>query len=275
MITLNHLVRRKQATPLDDFRNYWLGEHAERLLRISADLGIRKLTKCETQHDDDVNKLVQQLYATASDSYDFVDQMVINDLEAFKSGLRKADAADALKAIAESETDWIDCSRSDYWFSIDVPQVFSDGHSAATWENTVLKIFYVPRRHAHLSLQEAQLHWSSCHGAMAREFVEFLPYHRYIQGHRIESRVCQDLKSLLGTEFENIDAMIGQAEAWIDRTAVPALQGPEVERMMGLLVEDIALFVESGISHIFATKEHCILNRPLMTGTVPSLFNAD
>ncbi len=275
MITLNHLVRKQKSISAEDFRNYWLGEHAEKMLEIASDLGIRRITKCETQHDDDVNKLVQQLYATASDSYDFVDQMVINDLADFKAGMRKNDVAEKLKSIATAEREWIECPQSDYWFTIDIPQVFSDRHSAATWENTNLKIFYVPRRHGHLSLQEAQLHWCSCHGAMAREFVEFLPYYRYIQGHRIESQVCQEFKSLLATEFENVDAMIGQAEAWIDRSTVPALQGPEVERMMGLLVEDIALFVESGISHIFATKEHCILNRPLMTGTVPSLFNAD
>lgn len=275
MITLNHLVRKKQASSADEFRAYWMEEHADRLLRVALELGIRKLTKCETQHDDDVNKLVQQIYATAADSYDFVDQMVINDLADFKTGMRKSNVAEALKAIALSESEWIDCARSDYWFTVDVPQVFTDKPCSATWENTNLKIFYVPRRHAHLSLQEAQLHWNSCHGAMAREFVEFLPYHRYIQGHRIESQACDDFKKLLGTEFENIDAMIGQAEAWIDRRAVPTLQGPEVDRMMGMLVEDIALFVESGISHIFAAKEHCILDRPLTTGTVPSLFNVD
>lgn len=275
MITLNHLVRKKSSVAADDFRNYWLDDHADSLLQIAADLGIRKLTKYETQHDDDVNKLVQQLYATASDSYDFVDQMIVNDLAEFKTGMNKGSVAGALKAIAAAETDWIDCRRSDYWFTIDIPQVFSDKKCTATWENTNLKIFYVPRRHEHLSLQEAQLHWCSCHGAMAREFIEFLPYDKYVQGHRIESKVCQALKAILGTEFENIDAMIGQAEAWIDRSTVPSLQGPEVDRMMGMLVEDIALFVESGISHIFATKEHCILNRPLMTGAVPSLFNAD
>ena len=206
---------------------------------------------------------------------DYVVKVLTNDLAEFKTGMAKGDVAEALKAIAAAETDWIDCSRSDYWFTIDIPQVFTDKHCTATWETTNLKIFYVPRRHEHLSLQEAQLHWCSCHGAMAREFVEFLPSHKYVQGHRIESKVCQDFKALLGTEFENVDAMIGQAEAWIDRSAVTSLQGPEAERMMGMLVEDIALFVESEVSHIFAAKEHRILNRPLMTGAVPGLFNAD
>ena len=275
MITLNHLVRKQKTVSGEDFRDYWLGEHAQKMLEIASDLGICRYTICETQHEDDVNKLVQQLYKTASDSYDFVDQMVINDLNDFKTGMRKNNVIDVLKSTATEEQEWIECSRSDYWFTIDVPQVFKEKNCTATWENSNLKIFYVPRRHDHLSLQEAQLHWCSCHGAMAREFVEFLPYHRYVQGHRIESQVCNDLKTLLGTEFENIEAMIGQAEAWIDRSIVPTLQGPEVERMMRLLVEDITLFVESGISHIFATKEHCMLNRPLLADAVPSLFNAD
>ena len=87
--------------------------------------------------------------------------------------------------------------------------------------------------------------------------------------------MCDDLKAHLGGEFENIDAMIGQAEAWIDRRVVPSLQGPETDRMMAMLVKDIALFVDAGISHIFATKEHRILDRPVITEPVPSLFSAN
>ncbi|MGB1883570.1 MAG: hypothetical protein ACPHUF_06680 [Gammaproteobacteria bacterium] len=59
------------------------------------------------------------------------------------------------------------------------------------------------------------------------------------------------------------------------RRVLPSLQGPEVERMMAMLVEDIALFVESTTSHIFATKEHGLLDLPLLSGEVPALFHAD
>jgi EthD domain len=275
MITLNHLVRKKPAVAASDFRHYWLGEHAERCLTMAPKFGIRNFTKCETLHDDDVTKLLQQLYGTAADAYDFVDQMVINDLEDFKRGMTDSDIKALLAAIHESEGPWIDHGRSDYWFSIEIPQVFPPQPCTATWNNTLLKGFYVAGRLPQLSLEEAQLHWRSCHGAMARQFVEFLPYKKYVQGHRIESRVCDDLKQFLGAEFENIEATIGQAEAWIDRRIVPTLQGPETDRMMRMLVEDIALFVDSGTSHIFATKEHCILDRPVITDTIPSLFNAD
>jgi hypothetical protein len=275
VITLNHLVRKKTDVSAEDFSSYWLGEHAERAVAIAPQVGIRNFTKCETQHDDDINRLLQQLYGTGADAYDFVDQMVINDLEDFKNGMADVNVKEAVAAIHASEGAWVDHSRSDFWFSIEIPQVFTAEHCAATWNNTLLKVFYVPRRLPHLSLAEAQLHWRSCHGAMARQFVAFLPYKKYVQGHRIESRVCDDLKVSLGVEFENIDAMIGQAEAWIDRRIVPTLQGPETDRMMQMLVADIALFVDAAASHIFATKEHCVLDRPVITEPIPSLFNAD
>ena len=275
MITLNHLVRRNRDVSAESFRDYWLDTHANACAALAPALGIRKFTACETMHGDEVNKTLQQIYNTAADSYDFIDQMVINDLAVFKQGMAEADTVAALKSLFESSVEFIDVARSDYWFSIELPQVFPGDPCRATWENTLLKVFYVPRHHARLSLQQAQLHWNSCHGAMAREFVEFLPYVKYVQGHRIESKVCDEMKRTLGAEFENIDLMIGQAEAWIDRRVLPSLQGPEVERMMGMLVEDIALFVESTVSHIFATKEHVFLDQPLLVGKVPALFDAD
>lgn len=277
MITLNHLVRRKPDVSAEAFRDYWLTTHAEERTRLSLALGVRRFTASETMHDDDVNKLLQQLYQTAADSYDFVDQMVISDLEAFKQGLADEETAAALTALHRGEGDYVDYARSDYWFTIDLPQVYTADKYRATSENTLLKGFYVARRHERLTLAEAQLHWNSCHGGMAREFAEMLPYVKYVQGHRIESAVVNGFKASLNTAFENVDRIVGQAEGWIDRRIVPSLQGPEVERMMGMLVQDIALFVESGVSHAFATKEHAMLDRPLFSvgGSIPTLFNAD
>jgi len=274
MITLNYLVRKKAEVSSEKFRDYWLGEHAALRLAVCERMGIQKYTKCETKHDDPINALMQQMYGTPADCYDFVDQMVINDLEDLKKGLGNAGLRDDLDAIAGSETAYVDFGGSDIWFSIDVPQVYTPEDCVAhPYENTILKVYYVPRRHPHLSLAEAQLHWNSCHGAMARQFAKFLPYVKYIQGHRAASAITNDLKASYGEKFEDIDLMIGQAEAWIDRRVVPSLQGPEVDFMMGLLVEDITKFVDAGTSHIFATKEHVILDKPVIT-TVPVLFDA-
>ena len=136
-------------------------------------------------------------------------------------------------------------------------------------------MFYVPRRLDGLSLQQAQLHWNSCHGALARQFIEFLPYDKYVQGHRSPSELTDKLKRLLGAEFEDLDAIIGQAEAWLDRRVLPTMHGPEVERMIRMLVQDIDLFVEAASSHIFATKEHLICARPIIEEPLPSLFDVN
>jgi hypothetical protein len=234
-----------------------------------ASMGVGHYIKCETLHDDEVNALLQTMYGTAKDSYDFVDQMIIGDLASFKEALVSPDVQEQLKALHGETSEWLDNSRSDYWFSIDVPQLFPRHEVKATWQNTHLKTFHVPRRLPHLELQETQLHWNSCHGAMARQFAQFLPYDKYVQGHRIESAVLNQFNTLLGDDFENESSIIGQAEAWLDRRTVPSLQGPEVERMMALLVQDIALVVDGAASHIFVTKEHTVFETAVIKDPIP------
>lgn len=274
MITLNLLVRRKPNVGAEEFRDFWMGEHASRMLALVRDLGIGRYTKCETQHEDEVNIALQAMYGTGSDSYDFVDQMVIGDLEDFRKGIGDADVGAALKELRDLSDAYIDQSRSDMWFSIDVPQIFPREKVEANWNNTLLKVYYVPRHLEALTLQEAQFHWNSCHGGMARQFASFLPYDKYIQGHRVPSGLIDGLKQSLGGDWENIGTIIGQAEAWINRRIMPAMAGPEVERMMRMLVVDIDLFVDASSSHIFATKEHVIHDSPIINEPVPSLFNA-
>jgi hypothetical protein len=275
MLTFNYLVRKKEGVSAEDFRNYWTGEHFEMQRPILSKLGIRKYTICETLHEDPVNIQLQQMYGTPSDAYDFVDQMVINGLKDFKSGLAKEDVQAALKAKYDSEADYVDFSRSDFWFTVDVAQIFPRTDITATWNNTYLKAFMVGKYHPKLSLSEAQLHWNACHGGMARQFAEFLPYDKYIQGHRLESPVIDQMKNLSGIAFENRQNICGQAEAWIDRRIVPSLNGPEVERMMGMLVEDISLFVDASKAHMFAGKEHVMHSTPIITSPLPTLFSGN
>jgi hypothetical protein len=201
--------------------------------------------------------------------------MLINDLEEFKEGLNDAEIQKQLLQLHEDSRAYVDVSRSDIWFSVDVPQVFTGEECTATPDNTYLKGIYVGSYLPQLSLAEAQLHWNACHGGMARQFIKMLPYNQYSQGHRIESKVIDQLKTLLGAGFENRERALGQAEAWIDRRIVPSLQGAEVDRMMRMLVTDISLFVEPENSHMFATKEHVIHSRPIITEPIPTLFNAD
>jgi hypothetical protein len=275
MLTFNYFVRKKEGVSAEEFRNYWKGTHFEMQRPVLSKLGIRKYTICETLHEDPVNHLMQQLYGTASDAYDFVDQMVINNLKDFKNGLLDTEVQRAFQEKNDGEVDYVDFSRSDFWFSVDVAQIFPRENITATWNNTYLKGFYVAQCHPNLSITEAQLHWNGCHGAMARQFAEFLPYDKYIQGHRLKSTLIDQIKEMYGVPFEDRPNIVGQAEAWIDRCVVPSLAGPEVERMMGMLVEDIALFVNATESHMFTCKEHVMHSEPIITSPLPTLFSGD
>lgn len=275
MIKFNKLVRKKENVSREDFRAFWFGEHAQKSIELAPDLGIRKYIICETQHDDEVNKNLQAMYGTASDCYDMVDHMEINDFDVFKTGLESKSTQKKIRDLHELCSEYLNFERSDYWFTNDVAQVFSREKVTATWTNTHLKIFYVPRRHPHVSLEGALLHWNACHGALARQFVDFLPYDKYFQAHKIESPHTDKFKALTGAKYENISSIIGQAEAWLDRHTFPRLVGPEVERMFSMLGVDIDLFVDAPDSHIFAAKEFTMLDQEVIIEPVPSLFSLD
>ena len=84
------------------------------------------------------------MYGTAEDAYDFVDQMAIGDLTAFASGLDNGEVAGLLQQLQEVSTAYVDFSRSDYWFSIELPQVFQPQSIRATWETAFSRCSMYP-----------------------------------------------------------------------------------------------------------------------------------
>jgi EthD domain len=275
MITLNQLVRKNDHVSNEQFKEYWLGRHADEMVGLCTSLGIQKYTKCEALLEDPVTLLLQQLYGTASGGYDFVDHMVINDLADFKQAISDPDLSAAFKSTYQASMEYIDPQRSDIWFTVDVPQLYPLEGVVASPESTLLKCFYIGPHRQELTMEEAMLHWNACHGGLARQYTAMLPYDKYVQGHRTPSLVVDQLKQVLGGNFENDARALGQAEVWLDRRVVPSLQGPEVERMMRLLAEDIGLFVPPEKAHMFASKEHVLFSRSLVTDRLPRLFSVD
>lgn len=277
MITLNHYVRRKADVSAADFRQYWLGAHAEERLRLTSAIGARRFIVSETLHEDEVNIFMQTAYGTAADSYDFVDQLFINDLAEFKAGIANSETAAALCALHGTESDYVDHSGSDYRFTYEIPQVFTGKDCTATTETTWLKGYMVSKRLETVTAEEQRLHWIACHGAMAREYIQMLPYARYTQCHDLSSKPLEEFKAMLGSTFEDSTRITGHAEGWFDRSAIPALQTPEAGEMMKLLAEDIKLMTVAAESHAFVTKEHVFLNQPLFTPgkELPVLYSGD
>lgn len=57
-----------------------------------------------------------RIYHTASDAYDFIDQLVIPDFALFKRGLADEETAIEWARLHWSEADYVDYTRSDYWW---------------------------------------------------------------------------------------------------------------------------------------------------------------
>lgn len=277
MLTLNHFVRRRQDVEPEAFRDFWLGPHAAARARLATRVGARRFLSNETLPTDAATVTLRTVYETSSDAYDFADQLIIPDFALFQRAVAEPEICAEIVALHDSEADFVDHRRSNYWFTTEIPQIFPREQQPATWSSTMLKGLYVINRQPHLTLPEAQLHWHSCHGGMARSFRSMLPFVQYVQAHRVLSPTIDELKRMLGVRFEDDERTLGQAEVWFDRNVLGTLQGPEVERMIRMLVADIALFVESGASFLFAAKEHVFLEREMydFEPKIPVLFRVE
>ena len=96
---------------------------------------------------------------------------------------------------------------------------------------------------------------------------------KYVPAHNIDSTFVADLTKLNGYTAD--PRLIGHAEAWAD-TAVPAKDFPveEAAEVVAMSMEDIEYFADKIVSQVFATKEHFIIDKPVITRPVPRFYSA-
>ena len=51
MFKLNYYIKRRPERTADEFRTFWLGEHASRNTAVIEELGVRQYLKCEALPD--------------------------------------------------------------------------------------------------------------------------------------------------------------------------------------------------------------------------------
>ncbi len=275
MLTYNSFVRKKESVSAEAFRTYWTDQRYEMERPMLKKLGVRKYTICETQHDDPATAALQELYGTPAEGcYDYVNHLDINDLEDFKKGMQNPDVLATISAVANEDAEYLDLGECDVWFTVDVPQILPREEYAATCNNSYLKMYYFARSLPHLSVREAQLEWLSNHGAMARQFREVLPFDQYLQCHLLGSNLMKKVKELMGFGGDS-QHRFGFAELWFDRRSLPGFAGPDIEHIVGMLLEDIALLVDLPASRVFASKEIVKHSEAIITRPLPKLTGGD
>jgi hypothetical protein len=265
---VSFFIAKKPQVALDDFRRYWLGEHAELVSRYAQQIGVRQYIKCEVLHDHPMTLEGTKAYQTAPSRYDFVDHWVFNDINELRLGAKLPEVISLMQAANDSESEYVDHAHSNVQMSVDLPQFFPvDGNDVrATEDSPYLKIYYTVRVFPHLSRAQAQLHWNACHGAESRQHIRYSSQKKYIQAHAIDSTFVDRLSAECGYDVD--PTFIGHAEGWIDPDHGPKnIPEDEMARIVGMTMDDIDLFSDKSRGHVFFCKEHFVLDEPPVART--------
>jgi hypothetical protein len=273
MFKISFYIRKKSRFSNREFKDYWLGEHAELQNKYAEKLGVRTLIKCEVLPDDPAGQATMEAYGTSGELYDFVDHWVFNDIEDLKSGFANPQVLEAMQAVYASEDQYIDTHRSNIAMSVDLPQFYPIEEYRAQPGNGIIKIYYCVRSQPGITRAQSQLHWNACHGAVSRQDIRYSVLSKYIQAHTIDSSFVDEISALRGYLVE--PNMIGHAEAWLDTEAAPKeFPQQEAAEVVAMSMDDIKLFADAKSSQVFAAKEHFIIDKPVITRPMPRFFSA-
>ncbi len=283
MFKISFFVKKNDSVSPTEFRDYWLGRHAEMQRAYLPQIGVHQYLKCEVLHDHPLTVDGRNNFGTGPVRYDFVDHWIFNDI----GDLRRGSATPRVQALMaeayQDEDSMLDLAASNVQMSVDLVQFFPvDGNDVrATDDSPYYKIYYVVRVLPHITPAQAQLHWNACHGGESRQHIRYSSQKKYIQAHAIESTFVDELAAKRGYEID--PTLIGHAEGWIDPNQSPRDVKPkDAERVNKMTMDDIDLFSDKARGCVFFTKEHYIIDEPVVRRTndgskdqpMPTFFSA-
>lgn len=275
MFKITYYIKKKANISSEEFKNYWLGEHAALQKAYLEKIGVRRYQKCEILPEHPVGLASVEAYQTGPIHYDFVDHLHFNDIETLKTGSQLDEVKAAMQKLFESENQYVDVAQSNISMTHDIAQFYT--HDAeevhAKPGSEYVHIHYVVRKYSHLSRQGAQLHWNACHGAVSRQDIKYSVQKKYVQAHVIDSTFVDFISNLRG--YEVCDDLIGHAEGWISTQQVaPDFPADECAEVVAMSMDDIDLFADKDRGRLFVTQDHYIIDKQIIVRPMPAFFGA-
>lgn len=266
MFKISFFIKKKSEVSIEKFREYWLGEHAQKQSAYLDSIGVRQYIKCEALPNHPMTIASTEAYSTGPLRYDFIDHWILNDIEELRQGAANPDVQAQMQAAYDSEDAWVDMAQSNVLMSVDLVQFYPvDAEDVrATEGSPYLKIYYPVRILPHLTRAQTQLHWNACHGAESRQHIKYSSQKKYIQAHAIDSTFVNQVAAKRGYEVD--PTLIGHAEGWIDIAQAPK-DFPEHEsaEIVSMTMDDIDLFADKKRGSVFFTQEHFIIDERVIT----------
>jgi len=259
MIRLVFVLRRKPGMSLREFQQYWRSVHGPLVARHSTTLDIRRYVQVHTL-EDAVNDQLAGARGKMEPPYDGVAELWWDNREALAASFGSAGGQAAGRELLEDEARFIDLPNSPLWFAYEYPQVNPTPEEMVAREHSALvKLFFCLRHPANLSLDQAQLYWRTNHGPTIRGVANGMRLKRYLQVHRCDDPLEQQLRASRGTR---VAPYTGHAEAWFDRADLATIGNtPEGRRAMEIAVEDESKFIDFAHSAMWIAKERVFIDR--------------
>jgi uncharacterized protein (TIGR02118 family) len=259
MIRLTFVLRRNPSLSRADFQRYWREVHGPLVAKHSTSLNILRYVQVHTL-EDPVNDQLAGARGAMEPPYDGVAELWWTNREALVSTFGNTAGQAAAKELLEDEARFIDLPHSPLWFAYEYPQVNPTPEDLVAREHSSLvKLFFCLRYPTHLSEEQAQLYWRTSHGPLIRSVAQGMRMRRYLQVHRYDEPLEQQLRASRGT---TVAPYTGHAEAWFDRADLQMIaQTPEGKQAMNLAVEDESHFIDFPRSAMWIAKERVFIDR--------------
>lgn len=258
MIRLEFTLRRKPGMSLAEFQQYWRNTHGPLVASFSTTLNILRYVQLHTL-EDPINDQLAGARGKMERPYDGVAELWWTSREALAASFATEAGKAAGKALLEDEARFIDLPNSPLWFAYEYPQVNPSEELIAREHSPLVKLFFCLRHPANQTLDQAQLYWRTNHGPTIRGVAGGMRLRRYLQVHRCEDPLEQQLRASRGTK---IAPYTGHAEAWFDRGELATIANtPEARRAMEIAVEDESRFIDFPNSAMWIGKERVFIDR--------------
>jgi hypothetical protein len=244
---------------LAEFQDYWRTIHGPLVARHASTLNILRYVQVHTI-DDPVNQQLAAARGQMEAPYDGVAELWWTSREELAANFSGGSGHTAGRELLEDERKFIDLANSPLWLAYEYPQVNPIPEEIVARDHSPLvKLFFCLRHPSKLTLDEAQLYWRTSHGPTIRGVAAAMRMRRYLQVHRFEDALEQQLRASRGTR---VASYTGHAEAWFDRADLAAMgSSPEGKRAMQIAVKDEANFIDFANSAIWLAKERVFIDR--------------
>ena len=259
MIRLIFVLRQKPGMSLAEFQRYWREVHGPLVAKHATTLKILRYVQLHTL-EDPINDQLAGARGKMEKPYDGVAELWWTNRDALAATFGANSGREAGEELVEDEARFIDLPNSPLWFAYEYPQVNPIPEDLVAREHSpLLKLFFCLRHPSNLSLDQAQLYWRTNHGPTIRGVALAMRLRRYLQVHRYEDDLEQQLRARRGTR---VPPYTGHAEAWFDRADLAAMASiPEARRAMEIAVEDESKFIDFANSAMWVGKERVFIDR--------------